>query len=194
MILTATEVTVLTNISASAISILNSGLIPIVQERITLLTNNYFVNEELSVQTTARFNATARSITIDQTSWAEFGFQALDTIFIYGSYRNDQYCEIASITDNVAILASAYSVVDEMFNDSLGKVISFFVVKWPQPIKYAAAQMVAYDYDVRPSVKQNIISRSLGPLSESYTNSTDEYGYPKSITEMLVPYRLAKLM
>lgn len=188
MVVTATEVTVFTNINASAVTILNSGLIPIVQERISMMTNNYFATE-LFFEDRVTFNAAARSITTGSASFDEYNFLAGDDMVIYRSYRNDGIYSVLSVSGKTVILTSACSVVDELSGPS----IYMAVVKWPQAVKYAAAQMVAYDHDTRPSVSQNITSRSLGPLSESYTNSTDEWGYPKSIMEMLVPYRIARL-
>jgi hypothetical protein len=51
----------------------------------------------------------------------------------------------------------------------------------------AAAKMCAFDYDIRDKVATNLKSRSLGPLSETYTDGEkDDYGYPKKITNVLM--------
>lgn len=185
-ILTATEVTLYSNISASAATISASGLIPIVQERITMITNNYF-DTDLDLTSTMTFNTTARTI-LAESSFEEKNFMAGDDILIYNSYRNDGYYTIESVSGSTLTLVSGSTVIDELS----GRTIMASVVKWPLPIKQIAAQMIAYDYDVRPNQMEGIKSRSLGPWSESY--GEDKGGYPDWITHRLIPYRKARLM
>ena len=184
-LITATEVTVYSNISASAATITASGLIPIVQERIIQICNNDFATD-LMVQASCTFNATAATIVLDANDWADFGFADGDEIVIVNSYRNDGYYTVSAFSDETATL-SVGSVVDELS----GRSIIFSVVKWPLAVKQAAAQMVAYDYDTRPQRTPGVKSFSLGPFSESYSdsNSTDKglgiFGYPQEILGML---------
>lgn len=192
-ILTPAEVKAWTPITASIADIEQRKLIEVVENRIPITLNNYFVSEEIYIKTTAVFNATARSITIDQNSWSEFGFQAGDNMMIYGSYRNDQFCTIESITDNVAVLTSSYSVVNESFNNNLGRVIYFGLLSWPIEVKMVAAEMVYYDFDIRKKNSPNIKSRSLGPLSETYTDNSGSFGYPSELWAKLDKYNLAIL-
>lgn len=193
MIITGTECTLYSNITASATTILASGYIRKVQERITLMTNNYFVSDEINLCTSVRFNATSRSIISDGNKWEDYGFKVGDDIFIYGSRRNDSYVTIESISDETIILTSACSVVDEYYNNSSGNAITFFLTQWPFAIKMIAAKMVAYDYDVRDKISANVKSHSLGPFSETFTDGKeDEFGYPKKLTEDLTDYRIAR--
>jgi hypothetical protein len=183
-------------ISASAGTITASGLIPIVQERITLLCNNYFELKDLYLESTATFNATARSITLPSGSyWVNSGFQANDDMLIYNSYRNDSIVTIESLSNETVILTSACSVVDESFNNNTGNMIYFSVIKWPVSVQQVAAQMIFFDYDIRGKTQSNIKSRSLGPLSESFTDgATDErYGYPIKIIEQLNPFIIGRV-
>lgn len=189
MILTASECTQYSNITASAATITASGLIPVVQDRLTMMANNYFVTD-LTITDCMAFDNSAKTIIASGNSFLERGFADGDEIFIYNSHRNDGYYSVASVSTSVLTLTSAMTIYSELSSQT----IYIAVVKWPVAIKYIAAQMVAYDYDVRPSVAQNITSRSLGPLSESYTNSTDAFGYPKSIMESLSPYRMGRLL
>lgn len=189
MILTATEVTILSNISASAQTITDSGLIPIVQERVTMMTNNYFLTD-LELQGAMTFNATARTI-VAENSWASWNFLAGDDVFVYNSYRNDGYYTIDSISTETMTLIAGSEVTDELS----GRSVLVSVVKWPLPVKQAAALMVEFDYDTRPKVGANIRSHSIGPFSESFTDGAkDAWGYPEKITNMLVDYRIAQLM
>jgi hypothetical protein len=54
------------------------------------------------------------------------------------------------------------------------------------------AEMIAYDYDVRPRRTAGIKSRSLGPLSETYTIDNDNFGYPLEILNKLERYKLVR--
>jgi len=188
-ILTSTECTIYSNITVSAATITASGLIPIVQERLTMMANNYFTTN-LTLTDCMTFDNSAKTIIASGNSFSERGFANSDDVFIYNSHRNDGYQTVSSVSTSTLTILSTATIYDELS----GQSIYIAVVKWPVAIKYIAAQMVAYDYDVRPSVKQNITSRSLGPWSESYTNSTDAFGYPKSIMESLSPYRIGRLM
>jgi hypothetical protein len=183
-------------ISASAGTITASGLIPIIQERITLLCNNYFELKDLYLESSATFNATARSIVLPTSAyWVNYGFQANDDILIYNSYRNDSIVTIASLSNETNILTSACSVVDESFNNNTGNMIYFSVIKWPVSVQQVAAQMIFFDYDIRDKVSVNVKSRSLGPYSESFTDGAkdEQYGYPIKIIEQLNPFRIGRV-
>jgi len=188
MILTATEVTEYSNISCTAGTITSKKLIDTVQARLTMMLNNYFLTD-LEVTDTMTFNATARTIVSDSTEFDDYNFLAGDDIYVYGSYRNDGYYTIGSVTTTTLTLASGASVVDELSSAT----IMVSVVRWPQDVKQAAALMCAYDYDTRTDVSANVKSRSLGPWSESYTDGEkDEYGYPKKLTAPIDYYRIAR--
>jgi len=190
-LLTATEVTVLTSISASVATIIAKQYIETVEARIPMMLNNYFTSTDIYINSDVTFNATARSITLDSEHWIDYGFRAGQNIYIYQSYENDQYATISSISDEVLVLTSSYSVVDELS----GASILIALVKWPVDVKAVAADMVYFDSDIRGKVASNIKSRSLGPLSESYTTGDeDEYGYPRKITSRLDKYSVVRLM
>ena len=188
-VITATEVTVYSNISASAATITSSGLIPIVQERINLICNSYFTTD---IMTTGlcTFNNTARTITLSANTWAQYGFADGDEIYIHHSYRNDKYVMVTSFAGTVATLATGESVVDEMSS----RTVLFSVVKWPVQVKRAAALMVAFDMDTRPNLTPGVVSYSLGPLSETYSSSgISQFGYPQDLIASLPPPELSML-
>jgi hypothetical protein len=189
-ILTATECTIYSNISASVATIVASGLIPIVQEKICMMTNNYFLTD-LDAQDSVTFNATNRTIIASTANYGSVNFLAGDDIMVYGSYRNDGYFTLDSVSTSTLTVISGQAVVDELS----GASVLISVVKWPVAVKHIAAQMVAYDYDVRPKKSGDVKSHSLGPFSETFTSGDeDEMGYPRKITDGLVPYRMARLM
>lgn len=197
MVITASAVSIYCpKISASAGTITAGKYIEIVQERLFLITNNYFDNESLSIESTAKFNATARTITLNSASehWEDYGFQASDDFLINKSYRNNGVKTIESLSDNILTVASSCSVIKEDFNNSHGPVIYFSVVQWPQAIISTVAKMIFYDVDYRDKNASGIKSRSLGPLSESFGSSDidDIYGYPRKLIDDLSLYSIAR--
>lgn len=199
-ILSIAELKSWTNITATDAVIESKKLVETVETRLPIILNNYFTSDDIQLESTARFNATARSITIDTSeNWVDYGFLAGDYIYIYNSYRNDKYVEISSLTSNVMVLTSAYSVIDEYFNSNDGKMILFSMVSWPQDVKMVAAEMCYYDYEMRSTIgvgkmSPGIKSRSLGPLSETYSGETGQFGYPIELLSKLDAYRLARFM
>jgi hypothetical protein len=193
MIVTATQVTLYTDISATAGTIVTSGLIPIVQDRINMITNNYFLTD-LDIQGDLTFDSTANSIQCD-TDWDDQGFIAGDEIYIYNSYRNDGYHTVESISGNTIIITSATSVIAE----KTGRPIMVSVVRWPTAIAYLAAQMVKYDYDDRANQEAGVKSKTLGPYSVSFgvettgTGKVTPFGYPATLVDGLSPYTIVRL-
>lgn len=190
-VVTADEVVLLTGTSKTAGEIEKAGIIPLVQERINNITNNYF-QTELYLQDDMEFDASARTITAD-TSFASEGFAAGDEIYVYHSYRNDGYYEVLSVAAETLTLVTGSSVVAELS----GRSILVSVVQWPQALKLVAAQMVKYELDDRPARSADVTSRSLGPWSESYAsqgNVENPFGYPSAIINQLSDYRMARLM
>lgn len=195
MIVSATQVTLWTSITASVNTILSKNYIDIVQERIFLITNNYFTSDDLSLEATVLFNATTRSITLDGNAyWENYGFQTGDDFLIYRSWRNDGVYTINSLSNDTLVVISSQSVINERFNNNNGSTIYFSVIKWPKDIQSIACEMIYFDSEIRPEVSANVKSNSFGPFSETYTIDTDNYGYPKNIIDKLDKYCLARLM
>ncbi len=184
-VVTAAEVVSLTNTTATAGTITSSGLIPIVQDKINYITNNYFL-KPIEIQGSLTFDATANTI-VSGASFTDYGFANSDEIYIYGSYRNDGYKTISTVSTTTITLVTTSTVVAELS----GANIMISLVHWPDQLKHIAAQMVAYDYDVRRTREQGITSRTLGPFSESYESGNSNkstYGYPLSIISQLEPW------
>lgn len=190
-IVTATQVAAFTNISASAGTIISSGLIPIVQERINLITNNYFVTD-MYLQGTVVFGATAGTIT-SLNSFADKGFSVADEVYIYNSYRNDGYKTVSAVS-GVALTMTA-----SLLSEPSSRSILISVVQWPAALAYTAAQMVKYDYDDRSKQTSGVKSHTLGPFSETFGNASGNgktstpYGYPQDLIDGLAPYTIVRL-
>jgi len=190
-ILTVTEVTILSGITATAGTIIAGGFIPEVTDVINLATNNYFVTD-IYVQSTMTFNPSALTI-ISDTDFEEYGFTSGDEIYICGSYRNDGYKIAETVSGNVITLATGQTIVSELS----GRSIMISMVQFPKPLKRIAAQMIAYDYDKRNKQSSGIKSHSLGPFSETFAvadASGNGDGYPSAIMDLLIPYRISRLI
>ena len=193
-IVTATEVTVFTDISASAGTITDSGLIPIVQDRINWICNNYFTSEKVYYQGSIDFNATADTLTAS-TNLEELGFLSGDEFYLYGSYRNDGYYTAEAVSEYTITIASTESVIEEQPS---GASILIGLVDWPEAVKYVAAQMVKYDYDDRAAAAVDVKSETLGPHSITYnrgeTSNSGAWGYPQTLINSLAPYKIVRLL
>jgi hypothetical protein len=190
-IVTATEVTIFTDISVSAGTIIASGIIPIVQERINLITNNYFTTD-MQIQGYVVFNSTAKTV-VSGGDFEDEGFIAGDEIHIYNSYRNDGYKLVDSVLTDTITMASSETV----YSEPSGRTVLVSVVQWPNALKYIAAQMVKYDYDDRPKKAFGVTSRTLGPFSEHFGSSgqanNTPFGYPQELIDALSAYTIARL-
>lgn len=190
-IVTATEVTSFTDISTGATAISNLGIIPIVQERINYITNNFFLSD-MYLAGTVTFTSAAGTIVSTQ-DFADEGFLAGDEIYIYNSYRNDGYKIIGSVTTTTITVSSSDSVIAE----PSGRSVLIAVVKWPNALKYIAAQMVKFDYDDRPAQEVGVSSKSLGPYSVSYASRAQvggtPFGYPQELIDSLASWTMARV-
>lgn len=193
-VVTADEVVLLTNISATAGTITSSGLIPIVQEKINFITNNFFTTE-INNSGSMTFDATAKTI-VSTNDFAVDGFAASDEIYINGSYRNDGYKSVLTVATTTMTLATTETV----YNEISGANVIISLVKWPTSLKHVAAQMVAYDYDTRKNREQGLTSRTLGPFSETYEGSArnssggsgSAFGYPVAIMAQLEKFSILR--
>jgi hypothetical protein len=110
-----------------------------------------------------------------------------DEIYVYGSFRNDGYFTVGSVTTTTLTVSSA----DTIINEPSGRSILVTVVKWPDALRYIAAQFVKYDYDDRGSRSIGVASETLGPYSVSYSSQSHvatPYGYPQEIIDGLSAY------
>ena len=192
-IVTATQITSYTDISASAGTITASGLIPIVQERINWITNNFFTSNKVYYQGNIDFTAAADTLTAG-TNLEELGFLTGDEFYLYNSYRNDGYYTAETVSEYTITIASSESVIAEQPSSAS---IMINLVDWPDAIKYIAAQMVKYDYDDRGERSIGVVSESLGPYSTSYGTAgfnKQPYGYPQELIDSLTAYKIARLL
>lgn len=182
-IVTADQVVLLTDTTKTEGDIEEAGTIATVQDRVRRLCGNTFTVPGISLASAVTFNATAGTI-VAGSSYESEGFAAGDEIYVSGSYRNDGYHTIASVTTTTITITSASSVVDELS----GATVTVSLVRWPDDLAYTAAQMVKYDIEDRPERMAGLASQSLGPRSESYSDRAT-FGYPDDLLRLLDVHR-----
>lgn len=189
MILSASEVSILSPCTASVGTIIAGKYIEAVQETICYITNNFFCSD-IYLQDSLTFYPSVPSVIATGSNFATEGFSAGDDIYFYSSYRNDGVQTIESVVGSTINLVSGSTIYEELS----GRSIMVSVVQWPVSIKKIAARMVAFDIDYRPKMSSGLTSRSIGPLSESWSGGFDEFGYPSSITSLLSKFTIARFM
>ena len=125
-------------------------------------------NEQLYILplVSATFSASAL-VTVRGNDFGSAQFAANQDLFIKGSYLNDGYFQIDSISTSTLTIASAFSSV--FVNEATGATIYFAVVDWPPGIKPLVASMIQFDYQER------------GTWKESEGGSFGVYGYPRGM-------------
>lgn len=186
-----------------------SVLIPVVTNRLRTICNNTFTVQRIRQSVYTRFNmrgqdyirfdrdtslyilpqvaatfvASSKLVTSKGNNFASAGFAAGQDFFVYGSYMNDGYYEVDSVSTSTLTILSSYSFSGAVagthaFKDeATGASIFFAVATWPGDIKPIVASMIQYDYQERGQYKDTEGGEALG-----------EYGYPRSILRGLIDY------
>ena len=187
MIVTGDEVKKYSNISATAATITASGLIEAVQEKIIAYTNNCFTTP-IYIDCSGSFDGNARTLTA--SGFTDAGIMSGDDVYIYGPHRNGGVNEVTTATNTVLTFSTSSNIVSEA--NQFARVA---VIRWPLTVKIAAALMIAYDYDTRPTLTPGVASRTLGPFSESFAQGAFDFGigYPREILSTLDMFKIARL-
>ena len=182
-VITLAETKELLNITVTTYDDDFNVLIPIVQDRVVRLTNNEF-RTRLKLADTFTFSGT--TVTANNGNFATEGFDDDDDVLIEGAYRNNGYYVVSSISTSVMTISTGALCSRTPVAELSGATIILTVVRWEQAIKPVIANMVWFDYKIRPTLK-GIRSESLGPYSVSYA-SGGEFGYPDDIINGLIPW------
>ena len=170
-----------------------TALIPTVQDRLLKICNNGFTVQPISPimwgsnltdeyilrQVDASF-ATSGTVTAKDSNFGSANFAGGHDILINGSFLNDGYYVVDSVSTSTLTIVSSSSFVEEV----TGASIYFAVVKWPNGIKPYVANLIQYDYAERPK-RSGVTSKRLGPWSESYATPVPSGSYP---AELLAPF------
>lgn len=205
-IITLAETKNFLNVDSDDYNTAISILIPVVTERIRIICNNTFTVQRLKKtvytafgmsgqdyvrfdrdtglyvlpQVSASFVSSAKTVTARGSNFASAAFAAGQDVLIYGSYLNDGYYEIDSVSTSTLTILSSYSFSGAVANthgfkdEVTGASIFFAVATWPKDIKPIVASMIQYDYQERGQYKDTEGGEILG-----------EYGYPQSILRQL---------
>ena len=174
-----------------------AALIPTVTNRLWYLTNNPFTTQPLSgkwakgdsslfilPRVEATFDASSLTVTAKGENFASAQFADGQDILISGSYVNDGYFEVSSVSTSSLTVLSGYSFVGaatgthEFADEASGATITFAVVRWPPGIKPIAASLIQYDYQERGTWSD----------SEAGAAGFGEYGYPLGLLRSLQMY------
>ncbi len=177
-------------------------LIPVVTSRLRRLCNNDFAVHPVGYsrrqswsygdpdlyalpQVSATFTAATLTVVAKDSNFASAMFAGSQDVLISGSFLNDGYFEVSSVSTSSMTVLSGYSFVGaakgtHAFTDeATGATITFGVAKWPGDIKPIVASMIQYDYQERGTWSD-------APGEEGFSG---EYGYPKELIRQLDPYK-----
>ena len=185
MLLTPAEISTFTSITGTPTQLQIDSVV----RNINLITNNYFVSD-LCIASLADFSGGSGGTITIGSHWEDFGFMNGDEVYISNSHRNDGYKTVSTVTTSVMTLVTTSTAIAELS----GRTIYFSVVQWPEGLKQIAAQMVAFDVDIRPNQDANVKSITLGPWSETRETGSDQTSnYPQSMVNALSVFKLASI-
>lgn len=133
-------------------------------------------------QVDCTFDGSVMTVTAKDENFASAQFAAGQDIFIKGSYLNDGYYEVSTVSTSVLTIATSYSFTGaatgtHSFDDeATGASVYIAVVKWPEGIKPVAASLIQYEYQDR------------GGWAEDSQSGHGEYGYPVELLRPLMPF------
>lgn len=184
-VITVDDVKNLLNITDTAKDGLIDMLIPMVQDRLIKITGNPFTVKEIDYTGAVTFDASGDTITASNSFEAQ-GFADGDEIALAGSYRNDGYYKVASVSSAVITLSDDFDVVDELS----GANVVIRLVKWEPGVKPVVANMIKYDMDERPGLR-GIGAERFGDYQVTFQSNITGgggMGYPRQIINGLAPY------
>ena len=191
MIATKTEIKALLAITSTTNDALIDRLIPIIEDDIREYCNNGFRNDLINFES-AEFSFTRNSTSVDTITYEGTGRGFLDlqfkdgqTVQVQGSYNNDGFHEVESVSSATLTMYSTTSrpyfqeMVTEDETDDMQVGMQITQVLYPKALKNAMAQMVNYkltnhDYMVK--------SETVARYSVTYADSGSNYGgYPQNL-------------
>jgi hypothetical protein len=196
-ILSVSEVKTLLQISANTYDALLAVLIPMVEDDLFNITQNYFTSEIVRYTSNYLIFATTGKTITDSTSidFADYGFVAAQVVRITGSQNNNKTITLLTVLDNVLTASASDSFVNEDMqnNDSTSYEVTIAKVDYPEGLKLCFSKMCG-DQIKAQSFSDTFASpksESIGDHSISYgadLQSWVEKGYSLSTINMLKPY------
>jgi hypothetical protein len=191
MIITLSKAKTLLQISGSTYDTLINSLIPLVEEVIVDHCNNYFIDDDISLNgiriprvymynNDLEFVNSTNSIDNSVKDLTSYDFNVGDSIRVFNSKFNNKSFTIDSITTGSIILNDINIVKNES-----GNTVMVVRLEYPRPLEIVAAQMIKFNMaKITPGMSSEHIdsySYNLGEITSS--------GYPKVIMNGLNDYR-----
>ena len=157
-------------------------LIPLVTAFIKRYTNNDYLDNKVTV-TSSAVSFTATQTITDTSDWVDSYFTTGMTIQVSGSINNDGLYTISNVT-NTILTTTETTITTEDFDQE----ITITRVKYPAEIKLIIASMIgeSIEYGERqPGVTQE----RLGDYSYTYATTAQ---YSDNVLKMLYPFKIVR--
>lgn len=189
-IISVSDTKTLLQISGSTYDSLIAMLLPMIEEAIIKYTNNHFIDTYDGILGTTptvytygntfSFLNSDNSINNSDKDFTAMDFQVDDNVRVYNSLQNNKVFKIATIAETKITFDTDITIKDED-NDN---TIIIGRVKYPEPIKLIAADMVGYKLQKRGKYFKS-------EKIDDYSYTRDEKlinGYPQAIMSQLDDY------
>jgi len=193
MIATLTEIKALLAVTSTTQDDLLNRLIPIVEDDIRQYCNNGFRDANVYISSGdisfTQNSTSADVINIDAGTdgFVDALFKAGQTVQVRGSYNNDGFFDVETVSSAAMTLYSSTSrpYFDPLVTEDEGVYVMINKVDYPNALKNVMAQMCRYklsNYDYQ------VASESVSRYSVSY-NMDSASGYPKTLMSGLNRWR-----
>jgi len=194
MIATKPEIKAFLAITSTTQDSLIDRLIPVIEDDIREYCHNDFRDGNVYMQSSdilfTRNTTSADTITYDGTGdgFTDSQFKDGQTVRVQGSYNNDGFFEVESVSSTTLTMYSTTSrpYFQEMVTEDEALYIVINKVKYPDALKFVVSQMANYKlktYDY--SVQSETVSR----YSVTYNTLDMASGYPKAMMSGLNRWR-----
>jgi len=196
MIATKTEIKALLAITSTTQDTLLEQLIPIVEDDIRTYCNNAFRDSRVYVSSGeisfTRNSTSADTINLDigtnEEGFADAQFKAGQTVQVQGSYNNDGFFDVETVTSTVMTLYSSTSRPNfqQLVTEDEDVLVTINKVLYPLALKNVVAQLCNYKLSNHDfAVSAETVSRYSVTYNTDYIN-----GYPKTLMTGLNRWRI----
>ena len=198
MITSLADIKALLSITTTSQDDLINRNIPIIEDDIRVYCNNGFSNDRVYIQTGdvsfTRNSTSADVITYDGLGegFIDANFKAGYTVQIQGSYNNDGFFDIETVSSTVMTLYSSTSrpYFDNLVTEDESVSIKINQVDYPRALDNTVAKMVQGKLAVS-TVDDNVISETVSRYRVEFAGADmTANGYPKKTMDALNKWKL----
>ena len=158
--------------------------IPVFEEIVLDYTKNPFTDPRVYLKSDQLdFVASERKIVSGDAGFLESGFSAAMTIKVEGSFFNDGFYLIDTVTEDEIVLASKETLISEAPSSGLLRTIVRADI--PRPVKLAISRLIS----VSLSQKSGIAAEKIGSYSVNYKDLSKSSGLPDDVLGILNKYK-----